>query len=141
MMKSLKWFRVARLAPQATSAALMVLLAAGAGAAEPSNTKDASPAVSGNELENLNRSDATTAAGADARSETPSPAPSAAPTQTAPSSTQSDARTNPGRSDRLELDTTVVTGNRELPKVLYIVPWKKAQTRRAACATVQHAPG
>ncbi|HKE97066.1 MAG TPA: hypothetical protein VKB34_22345 [Povalibacter sp.] len=29
-------------------------------------------------------------------------------------------------SDRLDLDTTVVTGNRELPKVLYIVPWKKA---------------
>ena len=29
-------------------------------------------------------------------------------------------------ADRLELDTTVVTGNRELPKVLYIVPWKKA---------------
>jgi hypothetical protein len=24
------------------------------------------------------------------------------------------------------LDTTIVTGNRELPKVLYIVPWKKA---------------
>ena len=32
------------------------------------------------------------------------------------------AKTN----DRLALDTTVVTGNRELPKVLYIVPWKKA---------------
>ena len=30
------------------------------------------------------------------------------------------------RSDRLDLDTTVVTGNRELPKVLYIVPWKKS---------------
>lgn len=30
------------------------------------------------------------------------------------------------RGDRLDLDTTVVTGNRELPKVLYIVPWKKA---------------
>ncbi len=30
------------------------------------------------------------------------------------------------RVDRLDLDTTVVTGNRELPKVLYIVPWKKA---------------
>jgi hypothetical protein len=30
-------------------------------------------------------------------------------------------------TDRLELDTTVVTGNRELPKVLYIVPWKKAK--------------
>jgi hypothetical protein len=33
---------------------------------------------------------------------------------------------NPKRSDRLDLETTVVTGNRELPKVLYIVPWKKA---------------
>ena len=30
------------------------------------------------------------------------------------------------RADRLDLDTTVVTGNRELPKVLYIVPWKKS---------------
>lgn len=29
-------------------------------------------------------------------------------------------------NDRLELGATVVTGNRELPKVLYIVPWKKA---------------
>lgn len=29
--------------------------------------------------------------------------------------------------DRLDLDPTVVTGNRELPKVLYIVPWKKGE--------------
>ena len=29
-------------------------------------------------------------------------------------------------SDRLELDTTQITGNRELPKVLYIVPWKRS---------------
>ena len=28
--------------------------------------------------------------------------------------------------DRLDLDTTSVTGNQELPKVLYIVPWKQA---------------
>lgn len=28
--------------------------------------------------------------------------------------------------DRLTLESTTVTGNRELPKVLYIVPWKKA---------------
>jgi hypothetical protein len=35
----------------------------------------------------------------------------------------------PGRraqNDHVILDTTIVTGNRELPKVLYIVPWKKA---------------
>jgi len=28
--------------------------------------------------------------------------------------------------DRVELDTTTVTGNRELPKVMYVVPWKKS---------------
>jgi len=28
--------------------------------------------------------------------------------------------------DKMELDATSVTGNRELPKVLYIVPWKKS---------------
>lgn len=28
--------------------------------------------------------------------------------------------------DRIELDTTQITGNRELPKVLYIVPWKQS---------------
>lgn len=31
-----------------------------------------------------------------------------------------------GNNDRLELDTTTVSGNRDLPKVQYIVPWKKA---------------
>ena len=28
--------------------------------------------------------------------------------------------------DRLQLDPTQITGNRELPKVLYIVPWKRS---------------
>ena len=28
--------------------------------------------------------------------------------------------------DHLQLDTTSITGNQELPKVLYIVPWKKS---------------
>jgi hypothetical protein len=33
----------------------------------------------------------------------------------------------PGKAhDNLELDTTQITGNRELPKVLYIVPWKRS---------------
>lgn len=34
--------------------------------------------------------------------------------------------TSSGARDRIELDTTQITGNRELPKVLYIVPWKRA---------------
>jgi hypothetical protein len=32
----------------------------------------------------------------------------------------------PGGSDRLELGTATVTGDREQPKVMYIVPWKKS---------------
>ena len=37
------------------------------------------------------------------------------------------AKTTPRKGpDRMELDTTDITGNRELPKVLYIVPWKRS---------------
>ncbi len=32
----------------------------------------------------------------------------------------------PRTMDHLELDPTAITGNRELPKVMVIVPWKKA---------------
>lgn len=38
-------------------------------------------------------------------------------------------RTAPGRPagrDTLDLGTTSITGNQELPKVLYIVPWKES---------------
>jgi hypothetical protein len=51
--------------------------------------------------------------------------PAAKPAEQAAAANQQPStarRTN----DRLDLDTTVVTGNRELPKVMYIVPWKKA---------------
>jgi len=30
-------------------------------------------------------------------------------------------------ADRIELDATAIQGNRELPKILYIVPWKSAR--------------
>jgi hypothetical protein len=39
--------------------------------------------------------------------------------------------------DRLDLDTTSVTGNQELPKVLYIVPWKDADAGDLAGKPVQ----
>jgi hypothetical protein len=38
--------------------------------------------------------------------------------------TEQSADTVTASATRLELDTTSVTGNRELPKVLVIVPWK-----------------
>jgi pyruvate/2-oxoglutarate dehydrogenase complex dihydrolipoamide acyltransferase (E2) component len=36
------------------------------------------------------------------------------------------AQAEPHGSDRVDLDATTVTGNQELPKVMYIVPWKKS---------------
>jgi len=63
-------------------------------------------------------------------------APSSAPAATASTGTTTAstgtkaAASKPGGSgkahDSLELDTTQITGNRELPKVLYIVPWKRS---------------
>ena len=64
----------------------------------------------------------TTAAQSEAASKSTAPSQSAASGKTA----QKPASSARGKSDRLDLDTTTVTGNRELPKVLYIVPWKKA---------------
>lgn len=59
------------------------------------------------------------------------PAPSAASTGSAPApktaSTTTPKSGAPGKAhDKIELDTTQITGNRELPKVLYIVPWKRS---------------
>lgn len=48
----------------------------------------------------------------------PAPAP-----RPAPAPAKGGARKGP---DTLQLDTTQITGNRELPKVLYIVPWKRS---------------
>lgn len=62
-------------------------------------------------------------------SEPKAPAPatgSAPPAKPASTAARAEAapRTRAGHAmDRLQLDTTDITGNRELPKVLYIVPW------------------
>ncbi len=32
--------------------------------------------------------------------------------------------------DKLDLDTTVIKGNKELPKILYVVPWKDTEKHR-----------
>ena len=56
-------------------------------------------------------------------------APAVAPAPKPASASQSAAvaKTTPRKGpDRMELDTTDITGNRELPKVLYIVPRKRS---------------
>jgi hypothetical protein len=71
----------------------------------------------------------------------PAPAPAPAPVQ-APASASKPAKAGsaapatpaapqPGATtsksqDRIQLDTTQISGNRELPKVMYVVPWRKA---------------
>ena len=62
-----------------------------------------------------------------AKTQAPAQAPGQAANKTPRAPANQPAKASgPKSNDRLALDTTVVTGNRELPKVLYIVPWKKA---------------
>ncbi|MGB6605258.1 MAG: hypothetical protein WA747_11000 [Steroidobacteraceae bacterium] len=87
------------------------------GAARPAPQSMPSP-------EEVNPAVDTTPAG------TPQPAaaaPAAAPAPDSKGQGKSSARGPSSASpDRVELGTTDITGNRELPKVLYIVPWKRA---------------
>jgi hypothetical protein len=53
------------------------------------------------------------------------PAASAAKPAAAAANKPAGARST--AKDRLDLDSTQITGNRELPKVLYIVPWRNAE--------------
>ncbi|MEM8983801.1 MAG: hypothetical protein AAGC71_12295 [Pseudomonadota bacterium] len=73
---------------------------------EPAPVEDIEPGVSGTELD---------AAGADAAP--PGPGPEEGVVRRA---------SNDGVIDQLDLGSTTITGNQELPKVLYILPWKQA---------------
>jgi hypothetical protein len=85
------------------------------------STPDQSPAPAASPAPSASvPSPAAAAARPDASSSKPAPA-----TQSAAGSSKSAART-PRGTDRVELETTDITGNRELPKVLYIVPWKRS---------------
>lgn len=66
-------------------------------------------------------------------------APATAPDKPAAKAADNASQTAPGKApakaaapatrgaqDRIELDATQVTGNSELPRVLYVVPWKRS---------------
>ena len=53
----------------------------------------------------------------------PVPAPAAAPAAARPVAAPRASGTH--AQDRIELEATQITGNRELPNVMYVVPWKK----------------
>jgi hypothetical protein len=57
----------------------------------------------------------------------PSPSSAAAPsTGPAPAARASPGQKSATRTDRLDLGTATVTGEREQPKVMYVVPWKRS---------------
>jgi hypothetical protein len=61
----------------------------------------------------------------------PAPAPVPAPKSKAAAAPAANAAAPGGKSggksgDRIELGTTQISGNRELPKVMYVVPWRRA---------------
>ncbi len=97
--------------------AAMFLLAAAAIAQQPAPpAEDLQPGVN-------------TSAPSQAPASTPpaeaKPAPAATSATANKPAAKPAARSN--AKDRLDLDSTQITGNRELPKVLYIVPWRSAE--------------
>jgi len=69
---------------------------------------------------------ASAPAATDAAKKPGAAAPQAAATSAAPSTAPPGKAPNSRVMDSLDLGTTSITGNQELPKVLYIVPWKKS---------------
>jgi hypothetical protein len=102
-----------------------ILLALGAGAVAAQQPRGAA----GSDLEPaVNTSAPVAVAPGVAPLSTPAAAkPAPAGTPSAPAAAAGGTRKPPGRSlDRLELEATQITGNRELPKVMYVVPWRRA---------------
>ena len=101
-----------------------------AGATFAQDKPPAAPTPTGNaqgSAPDLEPSVDTSAASSDAASPAKSasqaaPAPVKAATKGAAGA--ADGKPKGNAKDRIELDATQITGNRELPKVLYIVPWK-----------------
>jgi hypothetical protein len=122
---------VYRLSPTAVLSALMALCPLTLGTARAQES--APPKPSGSQAppralprpEQLDPAVDTSRSAPDANAPGAARKPPAAGTaaRTEPPGSKASARKGP---DRLELDPTDITGNRELPKVLYIVPWKRS---------------
>ncbi len=81
----------------------------------PGDTESIGPSVTTSE----------TAIGSDSRDD-PAPTEETPPVADATIAATIRQPSSPGVMDELELGRTEITGNQELPKVLYIVPWQKS---------------
>jgi hypothetical protein len=106
---------------------LALLLLAGAALAQSPVPAPAAPPQDAMEPGVNTSAPAAQPAAAPAPTPTASPAKPAAANKPAakPGAAQSTVKGN--AKDRLDLESTQITGNRELPKVLYIVPWRSAE--------------
>lgn len=93
--------------------------------ASPGNSQDASGANSERASAPSSRP-ADSAEGAAGRTSTASRSRSAQKPTAHAAEPRASATPSGKAHDKIELDTTQITGNRELPKVLYIVPWKRS---------------
>ncbi len=110
----------ANLSMRAVPLLLCLALANAAHAAEPAGTLSEAATAAGPAF------DTSASDGTPARTTDSSANESSTAAQPTTSSQRAAGPQAVVRNDRLDLDTTVVTGNRELPKVMYIVPWKKS---------------
>ena len=72
---------------------------------------------------------AAPAAGTRCRAAAKAPAPAPASRRSgsgAPAAAAQAVHAGGKSNDRIQLDTTQISGNRELPKVMYVVPWRRA---------------
>lgn len=113
-------------APVTLAARLLCLLLAASAAVAQEAPAPAHATPRPDQLEPaVDTSRTTTTEPATAPAPVVAPAPAAAaPKAAAGSSAPKGAPKKAAGADRLNLDTTDVRGNRELPKVMYIVPWK-----------------
>jgi len=103
---------------------VLFFVAVGAGAQESAAPERCTPLANVDDVE-----PAVDVGGPRPAAATPPPAATPAPAPTrgaAAAPSQAADRPVPRVMDTLDLGTTSITGNAELPKVLYIVPWKKS---------------
>jgi hypothetical protein len=99
--------------------------AASVAAAQQAVPPAATPAVKSTPQAEAGEPRADTSVPPDAAPE-PRPAASGASSGRKGAATSSSAQKTAGKADRLDLGTATVTGDREQPKVMYIVPWKRS---------------
>jgi hypothetical protein len=103
-------------------AGMLALLGASAAVAQDAGSAPAVPAAPAPSAAPASAPATVTPAATGKKSSGTKPAANAAARPAAATATRPKGS---GASDRIDLDAAQITGNRELPKVLYIVPWKR----------------